>query len=243
MIHSISNYKFVINYPATYQNLPCDDQMVGEIVFDGKQFKTANGSLQFNLLRKANANGQARLSVDYKNSNSIPKKHLRMVVLLESPHVDEFAVTGQSYSTAPAWGRTGDRFDSYFLKVLNNPNNFSNIVSKLVGMPQGNVIFDIYFINAIQFQCSLGLNLKIANTLRDNIFFGLWNSNPNSFKQDLIDRLDFIDPYIIINACTINLQRLCVNASSLCPYLKNKNVIFLSSNEHRSCWCKGTFII
>lgn len=229
MIHSISNSSPSIN--INFQQGACSDQYVGTMTYNGQNFEV-QGSKIFNLTRKSALKGQHRQDINYSNG-TLQTNNKKFVVLLESPHIDEYLPVGQSYKTAPAWGSTGDRFNSCFIKVLND--NLKVISNKFSF--SGNQDFDVYLVNAIQYQCSLGLS-PLEPQLRDYVFQRLWNQQPNSFLQDLADRLNIINPDIIVNACTINLQRKCCN--SILPLLTNQRVSFYSSNQHMSVWCKNT---
>ena len=231
MIHSISNSPLNLA-PIPWNNMPCNDQWVGEIIFNGIDFEY-NGSEVFQLTRKKSS-GQIRVDVNY-SASKIKSSKAKIVVLLESPHLEEFKVVGYPYNTAPAWGNTGDRFDSQFIKVLNR--HIKNIGSKY--LLKNRQAFDVYIVNAIQYQCSLGIS-PINPSVRNGLFSYLWNLQPDSFYQDLIDRLNFIRPDIIINACTAKLKNRHCNANSIMPLLNNKNIAFFTASSHMSVWGKNT---
>lgn len=239
MIHSTTKYVFNINNFTNYQQSACSDQFVGRIELNNGKFEYV-GKDVFVLTRKKNINGQTRQDVNYSSSTLSSTTNLKLAVLLESPHIDEFNIQGKTYTTAPAWGRTGDRFNTQFIKVLNKPSNLSKILSSLNISKKVRKNIDVYIVNAIQYQCSLGFS-PINKVLRDFIFQNLWNAVPNSFLDDLVERLNFLSPDIIINACTISLQKLCCNYSNIAPKL-NKKIPILHSNCHMSAWGKNTVI-
>ena len=103
-------------------------------------------------------------------------------------------------------------------------------------------IFDVYFVNAIQYLCSLGQQ-PIKPKLRDFVFEALWNRQPNSFKDDLIERLNFIQPDLIINACTRELQKTCCNGNNIMSGLKGFNCAFLTASNHILYWNPKTIIL
>ena len=235
MIHSITSYTLNMpSFPQVPQYAgPCSDQLVGYINFNGTTFEYQGGDV-FSLTRKIHV-GQRRNDVNYSTLPTI-SKNKAIVVLLESPHVDEFQVVQQTYLTAPAWGSTGNRFNTQFIKVLNRHIALINSQFPLRAKED----FDVYIINAIQYQCSLGIR-PINKTRRDYVFSQLWNQFPDSFEQDLIDRLNFVNPDLIINACTINLQRKRCNKAKILPLLA-RQVSFLESSEHMSAWSKNTIL-
>ena len=238
MIHSVNGYYFnPVNFicNSNFKNYHCNDQMVGTISFTNTGF-SYNGNSIFKLTRKNFLNGQQRYDIIYSQNSSFKNTNKKIILLLESPHVDEFNIKNQNYTTAPIWGKSGDRFNSQFINVLNNNlNSFNNLN---LG---NNMMFDIYIVNAIQYQCSLGIS-PINKHIRNYVFQGMWNFNNNSFKDDLIDRIDYLDPYLIINACTINLQKTCCNKSTIMSCVKNKNIAFFEANKHISVWDKNTII-
>ena len=192
------------------------------------------------MTHKNNQNGQTRFDVNYSQQPpNIKATNPKMVVLLESPHIEEFNAGQYANGTAPAWGNTGKNFDDWFIKVLNL--NINNVLNSF--LPNNNQDIDVYLVNAIQYQCSLGkLNGNRGSGRRDAVFFNLWNKQPDSFLQDLADRLNFINPNVIINACTKNLQRFCCNGNSIAPLL-NRPIPFLAANHHMSVWGKSTFLL
>lgn len=232
MIHSISA---IVNS----KKRPCDDQFVGTMNFSNGSF-VHNNNL-FNLQTKKNTNGQHRLPLDYITPQ-IPhnNNNIKMVVILESPHIDEYQANGQHNNTAPAWGRTGYRFNTWFKQALQN--NLTNIQTKAGNLLNNNQIFDVYIVNAIQYQCSRGLSLKKYKNKkrRDKSFNYLWTRR--GYNVDLCDRLNIIKPEIVINACTINLTRKCVNYNSLRTTLRQNNCVYFEADRHMSCWCNNTII-
>jgi hypothetical protein len=207
--------------------------LVGEITFNGKTFEY-NHSHIFHLTRKVSF-GQTRVDVNY---SAMPTSSVRpkIVVLLESPHIEEFNVSGQPYKSAPAWGKTGDRFNNQFIKVLNN--NIKIILSKYSLQKQ---TFDVYIVNAIQYQCSLGIS-PINQGVRNGVFAYLWNLSVNSFCDDLIERLNFINPDLLINACTAKLKYKYCNVSTISHLMINKNIAFYTASSHMSMWGRNTIL-
>ena len=65
--------------------------------------------------------------------------------------------------------------------------------------------YDIYFVNAIRYQTSLGL-CPIIPVLRDYIFKDMWINY--GFDDDFKERISILKPEIVINAVTKNLKQL-----------------------------------
>ena len=124
------------------------------------------GSLKFDSIRK-------KWRFDYRNdfetSFKSPTDNISIVIILESPHVEEFRVRGV--------------IDENSIKVNSRPLcNMSsrNGLCHLLNISLSNEItnglinyqdktLNVVLINAIQYQCSLGVSTK---HFRDNIFFG-----------------------------------------------------------------------
>ena len=115
-----------------------------------------------------------------------------IVIVTESPHIDEFNKVNITDFTSnvpvnarPVNGVTGQNIMQYLVGLLENER-----VKLLPGS------YPIIVINAIQKQCSLGLDTKISRTKN---FIRLW---PNG-KNNLSIRFTGITPTLVINACTI----------------------------------------
>lgn len=138
----------------------------------------------------------------------------RIVVILESPHKSEF----RSQLIAPALGVTGERIHSHLWKILQN-------AALLTKEKQ-----DVYLVNAIQYQCSLGFDTSIY---RDMIFNAVWKKK----EGDLLSRIRKIKPSIIIVASTDAFNKRIVNCVKR---FKEDNV--WQADSHPSVWHNGTRI-
>lgn len=104
--------------------------------------------------------------------------HACVLVVLESPHVEEFV--GEP---GPAKGATGEMIRQYLPTIL--------------GLPE---IQDhgLLLVNAIQHQCSLGTNTKVY---RDRIFRAVWaNGGESDFRNRIA--LRFRPGDVLVNCCT-----------------------------------------
>ncbi len=106
------------------------------------------------------------------------------LLILESPHTDEFAKNGKPIG--PANGKTGENIRKYITKIFGSGYNEYHLI----------------LMNAVPFQCSLGVNTKY---FREDVFKKIWSENG---KQFFIDRLTGLlntlsDKNIVIaNCCT-----------------------------------------
>ena len=158
-----------------------------------------------------------------------------LVLLLESPHKDEYDIYGNPLR--PANGRTGTNINNLFAKQINNNNLKINIL-------QNNIVYRVWIVNAIQYQTSGFNQLQVLGTIynqswrivRNNVFEALWN-NETIFhlQEDLVGRLNQISASIIINCVTggknkNGLKMLVENV------LKNHNLKSSDLYYHPSCW-------
>lgn len=124
--------------------------------------------------------------------------HRNIVVLLESPHKDEYTVTSDTLlPIAPAHGTTGRNIAchlcGYFDVRLNGvPDNYMNLHAR-----DSHVVI----CNPIQFQASLHAGgLKLTAKSKVKVWERLWNVP--GVQNDFLQRLIHYRPHVIINACT-----------------------------------------
>ena len=105
------------------------------------------------------SNQLSRIDIDYSQNNTDSNC---ILIVLESPHFDEDdTITHQA--KGPAYGTTGKWFEKNFLNILNN----SNVVL------DKNLIYDIIFINSVQYQASQGMKPLVPLTRDKNwLVFG-----------------------------------------------------------------------
>lgn len=126
-----------------------------------------------------------------------------IVVVLESPHKNEYIVTsqGELKPISPAQSKTGKSFD-YFKSFF-----IDNIISSLNTIPDG--VYCVVLCNPVQYQTSLhyllgkSINAKITKDfkvrdLRKLVWHAIWDSVDNDF----IGRLKKYNPSVVINCCT-----------------------------------------
>ena len=118
-----------------------------------------------------------------------------IVLLLESPHKDEYTDGDIARPKAPACGETGDNIDRWLGTVLSRTNE--DLIE-----PGCHVIIS----NPIQFQTSLhaihgrSVSNSSWDTLRDNVWKTLWHED--HIQGCFLARLTAYNPSLIINACT-----------------------------------------
>ena len=202
--------KIVISLKRNYNGVSlkkCSDNYVGF-------FEYNNGIVNENLwfcknLRNINKN-KVKITkdslVDIKNQNE-----KIMLIVLESPNIDEFNKKKFSVSPAPALGRTGCNLDGYFCELIETCFN-----KDIVEDGKYHVILS----NAIQYQCSLGVDTEV---FRDRVWLKLWISR--NFKYEFIKRLQIYEPDIIINLCTEGSHK----KDSLSPGGNSINAAYLRS--------------
>lgn len=113
-----------------------------------------------------------------------------IVVVLESPHISEFNINGQGLYP--------------LVKDVRLKRNFATLIDdatkKGILVLNQSKKYSIYLMNAIQYQCSLGLPTRYY---RDYIFMYYWNHHLNDFKCRLKDFVLQHNVEVIINLCTI----------------------------------------
>lgn len=150
----------------------CEDNLVAKVEYINNEWKFKENNILPNY-RIAEPN------ILIKN-----KVNDRIVIILESPHKDEYS----KQITAPAMGTTGENINKYLLDILN----------KKIGNPQGDKKeYDVILMNAIQYQTSLGIDTEY---FRDRVWLTLWNKGVA--RDEFIRKLEDYKPDIIFNFCT-----------------------------------------
>lgn len=126
-------------------------------------------------------------NVFFEKTSEFDKDNKRILLILESPHIAEY---NDKNNPVPANGITGSNIESIFGDVI-------KILFYDKKITEG--IYDIYVMNAIQYQTSLGEDTKKHRTIN---FLILWHKGG---KEDFENRLRkvLLDDTIIMNACTI----------------------------------------
>jgi hypothetical protein len=211
MINFLRNFSFANIAPNASNINACPDQVVGKIV---------NGV--FNpYLKRADI-----VYVDNNNMVSVTNKLKNpVVIILESPHKNEFDPITKM-ALGPCMGVSGENFNSFFNSIFHLSSIYQNIQ---------HAVCDVIFLNAIQYQCSLGLSLSGKNNLankkvRDSNFLTCLNNINNN---DFILRLQAIHPFAIINLCTKGLSNLQQKIDNICI---QQGFVNYTTGYHPSTW-------
>ncbi|MGL6032660.1 MAG: hypothetical protein ACRC0Q_11060 [Kurthia gibsonii] len=127
-------------------------------------------------------------------------KFRKIVIILESPHVDEYAFS--MIPIAPAQGVTGRKINSNIENLLKKIKNQLDFID--------NEIIEVALVNPIPLQTSLGTIHKKSLkgkycTLRNNVWKCIWKNT--DYKEKFINLINTLHSRdIIINACTSTLK-------------------------------------
>ncbi|MCE7537747.1 hypothetical protein [Aliivibrio fischeri] len=162
------------------------------------KFKVCDDEI-FGVFVVKNSNIQFRRTLNHKSifvGLNEYQKHINIyqrpiLIVTESPHVDEFVVnglkdltTGLPVNSRPVNGFSGSKIEEYGLYILQKLS---------ITLPDG--LYPLVVINALQEQCSEGQNPK---RLRTRNFIKLWPNRMDYFER----RIQNWNPIAIINACT-----------------------------------------
>lgn len=167
----------------------CPDQYVGAIA----DFKDKKGGITEKFPERANI-----FADETDNIGNIPNAENILILILESPHTDEFyaedvkdengtVIHHKGDPIGPANGPTGRNIRKHIAEIF---PNFSN--------------YHLILMNAILFQCSLGVGTE---HFRDAVFNAAWNNDAigKKFFEDRLEKLceELQDKnVVIVNACT-----------------------------------------
>lgn len=191
-------------------NQPCPDICAGEVV---------NGIVKCWFSKEERIDNHKKLKIPSCIEKSI-------VIVLESPHKEEYAENDSLDIPTPAIGKTG----------TNLQNNTANLITEVSNHNKNikNGSYRIILMNSIQYQCSLGYSTE---NNRDIVFKNLWDL-PN-IKEDFKRRLKSYKPKFIFNLCTKGKAKPKLNClvQELVEemYKKSKDVELYVGN-HPSSW-------
>ncbi|WP_029071110.1 hypothetical protein [Kandleria vitulina] len=180
------------------------------------------------------------------------KNYNNIVIILESPHVDEFRyIIGCKDGFRigmPCMGKTGENLKKYFIDELDKclEEVFNNDKFKDILKDDKNKKFNIIVMNAIQFQCSLGFKpSKEKNELCKKLFKDEVNdkddkSEKNIIKGNMIERLSEYKPKFILNCSTYiirkKIEKIVIDYSeNIDEDGKSRSIIYIEGN-HPSSW-------
>lgn len=207
-----------------YDKRKCEDQFLGLI-----------------QIERGNAHFCRWITVSEKHDDIDQRKKIHeelenlnypvLVIVLESPHTNEFKY---AFPTL-ALGETGENLVKLLPKYINRidctiEDSISSKGSGYLDMQSG--IYRVLLVNAIQYQCSLGVSTKLYRT---DVFNELWNKD--EFKKDFTTRMLKHDVKIVVNASTSSVR----NNVQECIDLLGKIDIVKFHSYHPSQWqyCLG----
>ena len=124
-----------------------------------------------------------------------------LVILLESPHKDEYGNDCIDCPKKPAQGTTGNNVRDHLMNVIRSCRHIHSCLGQETR---------VILANPIQFQCSLvsvinsGAESDAWKKTRDAVWKALWDIQ--AIQDEFRVRLDGYDPDFIINACTHDLE-------------------------------------
>ena len=164
-----------------------------------------------------------------------------ILVILESPHIDEYETNGMPK-----------------LPLMNDSNFRTHFFSKLGEMKVvlDKSIYQVVFMNAIQLQCSLGMPTAYY---RDYVFLYYWEKLYKNFENRLTSFISEHNVACIVNACTIGGHKNCpklynyktkqqVNMCNSCckSFIKrlgiNKDLIFVNKKTKKETYRLNDFV-
>lgn len=154
----------------------CDDNCVGIITIKNNKFVKNKSQLWIEYCKRKQDINRLKIKEGLNDKKTI-------AIILESPHKEEY--NNENFKPAPALGTTGTNLSNYFQEIINSVENLEDGEYRIILM------------NAIQYQCSLGLP---TNKYRDKMFLKLWLEE--EFEIDFISRLEKYNPDVILNFCT-----------------------------------------
>ena len=109
----------------------------------------------------------------------------------------QYEFGGNKIPIGPAYGKTGENINNYFIDILND--GIQNGIINLANSSEDK-IYDFILINAIQYQTSLGVDTLIY---RDAMFLRCWEHD--RIKKNFLNRLGrVIEKYGQENIILIN---------------------------------------
>lgn len=197
-------------------NIPCPDQYLGKI----QEFSDSDGDFP----QREDVDRVLEQGLIFENA---------IIVILESPHKREFAKCGRKWrAMGPACSCTGCLFRRHW----------SEIAGKYKFSTKGN----LFFVNAIRYQCSLGFaesivtDKKLRERIKSRVLCGCFFDRNGCFSKDLYDRVNRIVKQcsrscVIVNACT--RSKGCVKChNAISRLIKKFHTDNLYDTTHPSSW-------
>ena len=171
-------------------------------------------------------NGSGNFSYSRNSSPPASNNNLVFILILESPHKEEYDKKLSSPEPAADGSTTWRNIKEHFAKIM----------AEQIGEERS---FYIYLFNAIQYQCSLGLTPK---ELKKDIFDSVWESFGGERFLGRLDQLrDSLqdDNVVFINACTKPFKSKVTNGVEsfiIKNKIKEADCRFFSTAHPSSAW-------
>ncbi len=180
---------------SNYSTAKCNDSIFGQIKYNnGCWFWKSLNKKRHQLLR------QSQQNVTFKNYNKTLSNNPIVILILESPHSDEFT---NKKNPCAACGISGKSIANHLCDIFNNNakyKNNSNILKSYLNNCKASTL-DIWVVNSVQYQCSLGIT-PVCNLIKESNWIDEWYSKRNNFLSRFAYLQNGNQNYVIINLCT-----------------------------------------
>ncbi len=167
-------------------HIPCLDQWVGAVHFINDAFSWPDLP-----------DFQRRPVDDLSQDVDTP----RLILVLESPHIDEFLWDRENKEWKPNGPANGSTGVNIRIRLVDQPKKVTNLSDKSK--------LNLVLVNAVQYQCSLGKSLqtKEGKLIRDEVFQECWEAGKG--QRNFKDRLAkyYLPGSIVINCCTQSVNK------------------------------------
>lgn len=216
MNNFLNNFSFhSIDMKAT-NLLPCPDQYVTTYNNEKLTSRTYD-SIEYNYDTQGN------------HCCTNLKQHI-IAILLESPHKDEYEmINGVLSPKGPLVGKW-NTFFSIFPETIKQSKIYKKINTQLV--------YNIVFVNAIQYQCSLGKELRGKNSYQKQKNMNVINCWWMGFNKDLEKRLEALRPEMIINLSGKS-NEISEKIDLMIQNNQELSKVFMTKGSHPSTWKKS----
>lgn len=204
-----------------------------------KSFFKNNKQVQ-NVIRYIGLFDGSQVTVENYSNEEIHSKYKKsksIVIILESPHIDEYEANVEKLTPiAPAQGQTGKKIERHIDSLM--------YLLSLFNVIEEQHMYRIIIMNAISYQTSLyhihKQNMNNAyRELRDKVWMKMWSEIPQ-IKSDFLQQISSLKKHsIIINACPKSLKPF-VN-QELLPYAERYSLFECNHPSSTEIWTKSLF--
>lgn len=160
----------------------CEDKSVGKITYNGDRYSF---------------NEQTKFKCDSVKSNVDRCAVRRLILVLESPHKEEYQNNGAQVE--PAKGRSGINIRAQLGELL------------CVNLPELRDPFEVLLVNAVRYQCSQGCSQtsRASRSNRDRVFRAAFSAEAQAPGKEFGARMsDYVRAGdIVINCCTAGVTK------------------------------------